>query len=77
MFCKAFSPILNWKYHTKINISRLSEIIALFFHSSQHIAVIVIGINHIRVPSSPILSTGRVAHPADRQVGSAPLISHK
>jgi len=46
MFCKAFSRTLNWKYHAKINISRLSEVIALFFQPSEYIAVIVVGIDH-------------------------------
>ena len=53
LFSKAFSRVLNWKYHTKINISCLSEVIALFFQPSEYIAVIVLRANHIlnRFPS--------------------------
>ena len=56
MFLKALSHTLNWKYHTKINISRFREVIALFFEPSKCIAVIVVGMDHILVSSSPLVS---------------------
>jgi len=55
MFCKAFSRTLNWKYHTKIDISRLGEVIALFFQPSEDITVIVIGIDHLLPKSFPLI----------------------
>jgi hypothetical protein len=53
-----FGSTLNRKYHAEVNVPCSSEIIALFFHSSEYIAVIVIGVIQIilRLYSQP--STG-------------------
>jgi len=47
MFRKSLGSTLNFKYHAEVNIPRSSEIITLFFHSSEYITVIVIGVIHI------------------------------
>jgi len=43
---KAFSRTLDWKYYTKVNISRLSEVISAFFQPSECVAAIVVGVDH-------------------------------
>jgi len=58
IFRELFGSTLNRKYHAEVNVPCSSEIIALFFHSSEYIAVIVIGVIQIilRLYSQP--STG-------------------
>jgi len=58
MFRESLGSTLSWKYQAEVNIPRSSEIIALFFHSSEYVNIIVIGVIHIilRFHSQP--STG-------------------
>ena len=42
--------VFIWEYNCEVDSARASQIIAMRLHSSKHVAVIVIGIDHSGAP---------------------------